>query len=173
MHWGHSNPNQNMKKKCCCLLLFYRKWRKSNRAVQKRKREIAACSWVSEVVHSVKNRGQTGDCCFRTRQQMLYMLVIVHFSENMSEPMISSRVSKEGLKLPVSTATIRKCIREAKLSARSSCKGPLLEKQHVLKRLQSAKEHNDWPEEKWSKIVLFGSRGCQPPSNTEFKQLHT
>ena len=78
-----------------------------------------------------------------------------------------SRVIKDlpRSKFPVSAVTIR-CLCEAKLSARSSCKVPLLEKWHVLKRLQFAKEHIDWPKEKWyiifctgeSKIVLFGSR---------------
>uniref|UniRef100_A0A4W4F6N2 Transposase Tc1-like domain-containing protein n=1 Tax=Electrophorus electricus TaxID=8005 RepID=A0A4W4F6N2_ELEEL len=78
-------------------------------------------------------------------------------------PMISSREIKN-LQLPVSTATIRRCLHEAKLLARNPRKVPLLKKD-VLKRLQFAKEHIDWPKEKWwsilwtdeSKIVLIGA----------------
>uniref|UniRef100_A0A4W4EQ21 Transposase Tc1-like domain-containing protein n=1 Tax=Electrophorus electricus TaxID=8005 RepID=A0A4W4EQ21_ELEEL len=71
------------------------------------------------------------------------------------------------------TATIRKCLREAKLFARNPRKVLLLKKD-VLKRLEFAK---DWPKEKWrnilwtdqSKIVLIGSKCHRRPRNTEFK----
>lgn len=76
------------------------------------------------------------------------------------------------------TVTIRRRLCEAKLSARSPDKVPLLQTRHVLKRLQFAKEHIDWPKEKWrhilwtdeSVIVLFGSRArrqfVRRPPNT-------
>lgn len=85
-----------------------------------------------------------------------------------AQPMISSRRIKEDLRLPVSTVTIRRRLCEAKLPARSPRKVPLLKKKiHVLKRLQFAKEHINWPKKKWrnilwtdeSKIVLFESKG--------------
>uniref|UniRef100_A0A665T5U0 Transposase Tc1-like domain-containing protein n=1 Tax=Echeneis naucrates TaxID=173247 RepID=A0A665T5U0_ECHNA len=84
-----------------------------------------------------------------------------------TQPMISSRMIKDSLKLPVSTVTIRRHLCEANLSARSPRKVPLLKQRHVLKRIQFAKEHIGWPKEKWrnilsmdeSKIVLFGSKG--------------
>ena len=79
----------------------------------------------------------------------------------MAKPMISSRVIKEGLKLPLSTVTIRRCLCEAKLLARSPCKVPVSKKQHVLKRLQVAKEHTHilWTDK--CKTVLFGSAGSR------------
>lgn len=76
-----------------------------------------------------------------------------------AQPMISSKMIRDSLKLPV---TVRRRLCEANLLARSPRKVP-----HVLKGIQFAKEHIHWPKEKWrnilwtdeSKIVLFGSKG--------------
>uniref|UniRef100_A0A8C3GBQ7 Transposase Tc1-like domain-containing protein n=1 Tax=Cyclopterus lumpus TaxID=8103 RepID=A0A8C3GBQ7_CYCLU len=59
-----------------------------------------------------------------------------------TEPMMISKEIKEGLKLPVNTVTIR----------RTLSKVPLLGKRHV------AKEHIDWPKEKWSNILWTDER---------------
>uniref|UniRef100_A0A3B4ZG42 Transposase Tc1-like domain-containing protein n=1 Tax=Stegastes partitus TaxID=144197 RepID=A0A3B4ZG42_9TELE len=69
-----------------------------------------------------------------------------------TQPMINSREIKDGLKLPVSTVTIRRCLCEANLSARSPRKVPLLKKD-MLNRIQFTKEHIDWPKEKWRNIL--------------------
>uniref|UniRef100_A0A3Q3WM40 Transposase Tc1-like domain-containing protein n=1 Tax=Mola mola TaxID=94237 RepID=A0A3Q3WM40_MOLML len=80
------------------------------------------------------------------------------------------------LELPVSTVTVRRRLCEANLFTRIPRKVPLLKKKrHVQKRLQFAKEHINWPKEKWrnilwtdeSKVVLLGSThhqsGCHSP----------
>uniref|UniRef100_A0A3Q3VI99 Transposase Tc1-like domain-containing protein n=1 Tax=Mola mola TaxID=94237 RepID=A0A3Q3VI99_MOLML len=90
-----------------------------------------------------------------------------------AQPMISSRMIKDSLELPVSTVTVRRRLCEANLLTRIPRKVPLLKKRHVQKkRLQFAKEHINWPKEKWrnilwtdeSKVVLFGSKDL--PHNT-------
>lgn len=102
-----------------------------------------------------------------------------------AQPMMGSKEVREGLNLPVSTATIRRRLCEARLPARSPRKVPLLQKRHVQKRMKFAKDHLDWPKEKWrnvlwtdeSKIVLVGSKGrrqfVRRPPNTEFKPQYT
>uniref|UniRef100_A0A3Q3VZP9 Transposase Tc1-like domain-containing protein n=1 Tax=Mola mola TaxID=94237 RepID=A0A3Q3VZP9_MOLML len=59
-----------------------------------------------------------------------------------AQPMISSRMIKDSLELPVSTVTVRRRLCEANLFTRIPRKVPLLKKKrHVQKRLQFAKEH--------------------------------
>uniref|UniRef100_A0A8C6TZ38 Transposase Tc1-like domain-containing protein n=1 Tax=Neogobius melanostomus TaxID=47308 RepID=A0A8C6TZ38_9GOBI len=90
-----------------------------------------------------------------------------------AQPMISSRMIKDSLKLPVSTVTVRRRLCEANLLARSPRKVPLLQKRHVLKRIQFSKEHIIWPKEKWrnilwtdeSKIALLGPRAADSLSD--------
>uniref|UniRef100_A0A3Q3VXJ7 Transposase Tc1-like domain-containing protein n=1 Tax=Mola mola TaxID=94237 RepID=A0A3Q3VXJ7_MOLML len=68
-------------------------------------------------------------------------------------PMISSGMIKDSLELPVSTVTVRRRLCEANLFTRIPRKVPLLKKRHVQKRLQFAKEHINWPKEKWRNIL--------------------
>uniref|UniRef100_A0A3Q3JP41 Transposase Tc1-like domain-containing protein n=1 Tax=Monopterus albus TaxID=43700 RepID=A0A3Q3JP41_MONAL len=70
-----------------------------------------------------------------------------------AQPMISSRMIKDSLELPVSTVTVRRRLCEANLFSRIPRKVPLLKKRHVQKRLQFAKEHINWPKEKWRNIL--------------------
>uniref|UniRef100_A0A3Q3VP25 Transposase Tc1-like domain-containing protein n=1 Tax=Mola mola TaxID=94237 RepID=A0A3Q3VP25_MOLML len=66
-----------------------------------------------------------------------------------AQPMISSRMIKDSLELPVSTVTVRRRLCEANLFTRIPRKVPLLKKRHVQKRLQFAKEHINWPLQSW------------------------
>uniref|UniRef100_A0A8C2FU31 Transposase Tc1-like domain-containing protein n=1 Tax=Cyprinus carpio TaxID=7962 RepID=A0A8C2FU31_CYPCA len=70
-----------------------------------------------------------------------------------AQPMITSRMIKDSLELPVSTVTVRRRLCEANLFSRIPRKVPLLKKRHVQKRLQFAKEHINWPKEKWRNIL--------------------
>uniref|UniRef100_A0A3Q4BIN2 Transposase Tc1-like domain-containing protein n=1 Tax=Mola mola TaxID=94237 RepID=A0A3Q4BIN2_MOLML len=79
-----------------------------------------------------------------------------------AQPMISSRMIKDSLELPVSTVTVRRRLWEANLFTRIPRKVPLLKKKrHVQKRLQFAKEHINWPKEKWRNILWTDeSKAC-------------
>uniref|UniRef100_A0A3Q3SYZ9 Transposase Tc1-like domain-containing protein n=1 Tax=Mastacembelus armatus TaxID=205130 RepID=A0A3Q3SYZ9_9TELE len=61
-----------------------------------------------------------------------------------AQPIISSRMIKDSLELPVSTVTVRRRLCEANLFSRIPRKVPLFKKKkrHVQKRLQFAKERN-------------------------------
>uniref|UniRef100_A0A3Q3VZL4 Transposase Tc1-like domain-containing protein n=1 Tax=Mola mola TaxID=94237 RepID=A0A3Q3VZL4_MOLML len=90
-----------------------------------------------------------------------------------AQPMISSRMIKDSLELPVSTVTVRRRLCEANLFTRIPRKVPLLKKRHVQKRLQFAKEHINWPKEKWRNIFSWTSPNSEfPPSRWFFPGLH-
>lgn len=80
-----------------------------------------------------------------------------------TQPMISSRVTKDSLNLPVSTVTIRDACVKLIYGQEAPAKPHSPKKRHVLKGTQFVTEHISWPKEKWrtneSKIVLFGSKG--------------
>uniref|UniRef100_A0A3Q3IZN9 Transposase Tc1-like domain-containing protein n=1 Tax=Monopterus albus TaxID=43700 RepID=A0A3Q3IZN9_MONAL len=93
-----------------------------------------------------------------------------------AQPMISSRMIKDSLELPVSTVTVRRRLCEANLFSRIPRKVPLLKKRHVQKRLQFAKEHINWPKEKWRNILWTdetcpGSSPGPPPGGTCLEHL--
>uniref|UniRef100_A0A8C2PVH5 Transposase Tc1-like domain-containing protein n=1 Tax=Cyprinus carpio TaxID=7962 RepID=A0A8C2PVH5_CYPCA len=80
-----------------------------------------------------------------------------------AQPMITSRMIKDSLELPVSTVTVRRRLCVAILFSRIPRKVPLLKKRHVQKRLQFAKEHINWPKEKWRNI-LWTDESFRPPA---------
>uniref|UniRef100_A0A3B1K7I9 Transposase Tc1-like domain-containing protein n=1 Tax=Astyanax mexicanus TaxID=7994 RepID=A0A3B1K7I9_ASTMX len=83
-----------------------------------------------------------------------------------AQPMISSQegIKERTLQLTVSTGTIRSRLGEINLPARSPRKVPLLNKRHVQKRLEFAKNTLSGPRRNgvnilWtdeSKVLLFG-----------------
>uniref|UniRef100_A0A8C2FKI1 Transposase Tc1-like domain-containing protein n=1 Tax=Cyprinus carpio TaxID=7962 RepID=A0A8C2FKI1_CYPCA len=79
-----------------------------------------------------------------------------------AQPMITSRMIKDSLELPVSTVTVRRRLCEANLFSRIPRKVPLLKKRHVQKRLQFAKEHINWPKEKWRNILWTDEKASHP-----------
>lgn len=108
---------------------------------------------------------------------------IVRFSRN--HPFIPATEIKKELNVPASIRTIRNRLIDNQLKARSTRKVPLLKKQHIGKRLKFAKEHIQWPIEKWynilwsdeSKVVLYGNRGSRlyvrRPPNTAYHPRNT
>jgi len=85
------------------------------------------------------------------------------------EPFASAASLKKTCDLNVSLETVRRRLRDNNLISRSPRKVPLLTKKHAAKRLKFARQHLNWPLEKWrnilwsdeSKIVLFGGRGSR------------
>lgn len=108
---------------------------------------------------------------------------IVRYSK--TDPNASSMVIQKELNLAVSTVTVRRRLLENNLFARSPRKVPLLTKKQAAARLKFAKEHINWPKEKWrnilwtdeSKIVLYGGTGSRQyvrrPPNTEYDGKYT
>uniref|UniRef100_A0A3Q4BDN4 Transposase Tc1-like domain-containing protein n=1 Tax=Mola mola TaxID=94237 RepID=A0A3Q4BDN4_MOLML len=90
--------------------------------------------------------------------------MICHYLVDISPLRVCPLKVYNSLELPVSTVTVRRRLCEANLFTRIPRKVPLLKKRHVQKRLQFAKEHINWPKEKWRnilwtdecKVVLFG-----------------
>lgn len=108
---------------------------------------------------------------------------IVRFAKN--EPFAPSTKIQQDLNLQVSSVTVRRCLREAKLYARTLRKVPYLTQRHVQRHLIFAKAHVDWPAYKWrnilwideTRIVLFGSSGrrhyVRRPSASEYSPRFT
>lgn len=101
------------------------------------------------------------------------------------EPFMSASNLKKELGIQASLETIRRRLRDKGLNARSPRKVPLLTGKNVSNRLKFAKQHLDWPVEKWrnilwtdeSKIVLYGGKGSRlyvrRPQNTAFHPMFT
>jgi len=73
------------------------------------------------------------------------------------------------LKVPISTATIRRRLHEAKLYGRVARKKPLLTPRHQAARLAWCRDKAKWTSAQWKKVIwsdeskfcLIGNRGCQ------------
>ena len=71
------------------------------------------------------------------------------------QPIITSRKIKDHLKWPRSADTVRRHLIEAKPSARSPCKAPLLKNQNWLKFAKEKSVTFDWPKEKCQVKLFF------------------
>ena len=98
------------------------------------------------------------------------------------DPFITSKQIKNDLNIEVDTSTIRKTLISEGLKARSARKVPLLSKRNIKQIIEFAKNHINWPKEKWrnilwsdeTKVNLFSSdRGvhhARRPIPQEFNQ---
>lgn len=101
------------------------------------------------------------------------------------DPFITSKRIKNDLNIDVDTSTIRKTLIGEEFRARSARKVPLLSKKNIKQRLEFAKNHINWPKEKWrnilwsdeTKVNLFSSdRGVhhvRRPIHQEFNPKYT
>jgi len=105
--------------------------------------------------------------------------------ESKKDPFKPASELKKDLNISAAITTVRSCLRDNKLYARSPRKVPLLTKKNIAKRIKFANQYVNWSQEKWrnilwsdeSKIVLFGGKGSRSyvrrPPNTEYNPRFT
>src|SRR5581483_3560 len=60
---------------------------------------------------------------------------------------------KDELKVSVNANTVRRALKEAGLKANKNLKKPDLSAENIKKRLQFAKDHKDWTETDWERVI--------------------
>ncbi len=100
-------------------------------------------------------------------------------------PFYTSTKIKQDLNLDIDTSTIRKRLLEANLKGLRARNVPSLNKRQLKARIAYARNHKNWPLEKWRnvlftdefKIVLIGGGGSHQyvrrPPKTEFRPQYT
>lgn len=117
---------------------------------------------ISEVTE--KNKGGRQPKLNPHTKRIVRRLLVSGAVENATE---ANKVLREAHQINVSNQTIRRCLKESGMKAKTKVKKPLLSAKHRATRLKFAKEHADWSAEQWrlvtwsdeTKINRLGSDG--------------
>lgn len=145
-------------------------------------RKIVGCSnkMISNALNYIPKPEKRG-----RKAAMSNLMIKRLIRESKKAPFKPATELKQELNISASIRTVRNRLKDNNLSAHSPRKVPLLSVKHVAKRIQFAKEHLNWPAEKWrnilwsdeSKIVLFGGKGSRSyvrrPPKSEYRPRFT
>ena len=95
--------------------------------------------------------------------QIVRRLLVSGAVENATE---ANKVLREAHQINVSNQTIRRCLKESGMKAKTKVKKPLLSAKHRATRLKFAKEHAYWSAEQW-RLVTWSDE-----TNRLIKLLH-
>ncbi|XP_061386340.1 uncharacterized protein LOC133321260 [Musca vetustissima] len=106
----------------------------------------------------------------RGRKRVIsYLLTKRLFRQAKKEPFKPATELKKELNIPATVQTVRHYLRINGLKSCSPRKVPLLSAKHVAKRITFAKEHSNWPLEKWRNI-LWTDENYEMPLSWVFQQ---
>ncbi|XP_073491836.1 uncharacterized protein [Aquarana catesbeiana] len=134
-------------------------------------REIAKKLKISYngVYYSLQRTAQTGSNQSRkrsgrprctTKQEDKHIRVSSLRNRHLTGPQLASSLNSTR-KTPVSTSTVKRRLRDFGLQGRVAKKKPYLRLANKRKRLRWAKEHRQWTEEDWKKVLWTDAKGEQ------------
>ena len=101
---------------------------------------------------SNQNRKRSGRPRCTTKQEDKYIRVSSLRNWHLTGPQLAASLNGTR-KMPVSTSTMKRQLRDAGLLGRVAKKKPYLRLANKIKRLRWAKEHIHWTEEDWKKVL--------------------